>query len=967
MATEDEVTLLFERHSVVQVQDILRNTRGNIECKKEDLRVMVGERYRDLIEAADTIAEMRDSAEAICDNIKTMEGLCESLQQRGLIGFKTQSQQNNGLDRYSTSGSHYSVAVQVKLLVRVPEVLWDLTEHSQYLPATQLLLLAHNTHTALQLSPTADKVFTWFPVIERQWASITQFRSTIVRGCSNLISSEADNVQAVLDAVVSVMLVESCSSAEALSRVLHLRHAALMAALAPRPSATAKSQITQFTTLFIASLNIVHAVFVEGEDGKSLLEKRLKEVVQGEGDGGSPISLLQESSLTLSYLPQSTRHFRPTIHGNTKPLGNEFVKRQVTSWLNKVLYEASKTLATLLSFTTSIKALALIRSSVWEICQARLEREQWDKITDVLYGAQFDPWDSVVQGQVAERARQVVASQLTASKEAIVQKVSRLIKDIASDPKICLEEGDISNFVWSESAGDLPEQVGWTSAAARSVSQSGGLYYKTRGYTSRLQTVCRELNSRLTALLQDVGHFNYELEKGDYLSVNDKNSSREREKHSAMEDYSSLLSFLQDASCETFVLLVKELEDLAHRDVSVQIPQVTEGWDDDVSGLAPAVPLTITAVVGRICQALPNICTQMQICASASNLVNPDVARRVSLGSKIESESWMKVRLELQETGGRLFGRFLKSLTSTLYTELKMYLTSELSSGGVAASIKAFPSWEMVQIEEEGEGGNVVKSSIHVPAHPTPALTQALARLCSSVNSVGAHTITRNAQSELASSACEAVTSAYESSLLDQEQINQTLALQLIFDLRFVQIILLPRDNKEVGAHLTAMVQELEKKVDPFDLDVFAPHVSTRVKLSAHRLQVVLGAVLSRDRQITPSRLPASSASGGSSNNALPIVLPVEIPRFSNVPLPIPSSRPSIPTSISSPSLSLAENIGDATPSKQGSLKTSHAQSSPLTSRRETSSAALSASRSAASLFSAMSSSWFGSSSSSST
>lgn len=54
-----------------------------------------------------------------------------------------------------------------------------------------------------------------------------------------------------------------------------------------------------------------------------------------------------------------------------------------------------------------------------------------------------------------------------------------------------------------------------------------------------------------------------------------------------------------------------------------------------------------------------------------------------------------------------------------------------------------FKTWEVVDIEEEGETGNVVKSAIHVPAHPTPVLTQVLAHLCSSINSVAAHTITR--------------------------------------------------------------------------------------------------------------------------------------------------------------------------------------------------------------------------------
>lgn len=69
-------------------------------------------------------------------------------------------------------------------------------------------------------------------------------------------------MKAVLDAVVSLMLVEQCGWAEALSRVLELRREALMAAITSTPSATAKTQIANFTELFLATLNIVYAIFV---------------------------------------------------------------------------------------------------------------------------------------------------------------------------------------------------------------------------------------------------------------------------------------------------------------------------------------------------------------------------------------------------------------------------------------------------------------------------------------------------------------------------------------------------------------------------------------------------------------------------------------------------------------------------------------------------------------------------------
>lgn len=73
---------------------------------------------------------------------------------------------------------------------------------------------------------------------------------------------------------------------------------------------------------------------------------------------------------------------------------------------------------------------------------------------------------------------------------------------------------------------------------------------------------------------------------------------------------------------------------------------------------------------------------------------------------------------------------------------------------------------------------------------------------------------------------------------------------------------------------------------------------------------MVLGAILSRDRQVVTGRAPSVGTSATTSNNALPIVQAVEIPRFSNVPLPITLSRPTIHTSITTPNLSASVNEG---------------------------------------------------------
>lgn len=67
---------LFERYSTEEIRQVERRVRSEIEHKKEELRQMVGERYRDLIEAADTIADMRLCADKVVSSVQEMFEYC---------------------------------------------------------------------------------------------------------------------------------------------------------------------------------------------------------------------------------------------------------------------------------------------------------------------------------------------------------------------------------------------------------------------------------------------------------------------------------------------------------------------------------------------------------------------------------------------------------------------------------------------------------------------------------------------------------------------------------------------------------------------------------------------------------------------------------------------------------------------------------------------------------------------------
>ena len=70
-----------------------------------------------------------------------------------------------------------------------------------------------------------------------------------------------------------------------------------------------------------------------------------------------------------------------------------------------------------------------------------------------------------------------------------------------------LEEGTgMLKFLWSESPSDLPDKVGWLSASQRTLTQAGGLAYKSSGYTPRTQALCQAFNGQLLVLRQDLAN-----------------------------------------------------------------------------------------------------------------------------------------------------------------------------------------------------------------------------------------------------------------------------------------------------------------------------------------------------------------------------------------------------------------------------------------------------------------------------
>ncbi len=144
------VDRLMESHSVDALQETLHALHRDIDAKRQELRTMVGERYRDLMEAANTVSSMSDGATAFKEDV-------EEAKRRG-AEVAAAAATAAGADDFASSRPrpppdallpaddpnrpYLAVAAEIKLLMAAPEMMWAAVDGGDLLRASELFLFA---------------------------------------------------------------------------------------------------------------------------------------------------------------------------------------------------------------------------------------------------------------------------------------------------------------------------------------------------------------------------------------------------------------------------------------------------------------------------------------------------------------------------------------------------------------------------------------------------------------------------------------------------------------------------------------------------------------------------------------------------------------------------------------------------------------------------------------------------------
>lgn len=520
---------LFTRHTVSEVKFIQNRLRADADAKQEELRIMVGERYRDLLQASSSIIAISQSAKRVVQALEDSKAAILSQEEPPLP--KEQVPQGS-------SDSHLRalqlLSAHMKLLLDAPEHLWRLIEKRKYFTAAWLFRLSIVVHRSLvndeggEWNSQGLDVLEQFPLIQRQLDSVNQFRQPIVHKAVQSLREYSTSVEDVCAALLPLNLLNSQPLGETFEVLLDQRSKTLNTMLLGKPISSSPvvsrrpnghtlendtpKSISEIRSTILAALdNIAQTVHVsrilfQDADDRPSLMFRMFEYIQSDSVEIATHNLLpQELQLTthsiLMSLPSST-HFLLLPHNVRayKPSVPQKFSESPSSYTTKLGEWFSQSIQTLQSAVDKFFLDLRTAKDVWHI---RFAVRKWNHSSPCLDDAERARVDSMLD-QVC-RDRVLAIWQLSLS-EAHITFRSALdtalvsIKENTNNHRIDISPVD---FLFESPPLPVMSQGGAVSLDSSFTRYKSALRKQLLGRTSLLDDVLKTLENCAKTIQQD--------------------------------------------------------------------------------------------------------------------------------------------------------------------------------------------------------------------------------------------------------------------------------------------------------------------------------------------------------------------------------------------------------------------------------------------------------------------------------
>ncbi|XP_030374404.1 conserved oligomeric Golgi complex subunit 1 isoform X2 [Scaptodrosophila lebanonensis] len=774
------VDVLFEQHSVPEIDVVHKKIQTVVENKREELRTMVGERYRDLLKAADTIAAMQTSAGTLIEQVRFIHANCRSLNEQQLLGFKTTTPTEvSVLERKANKQltNYYSTMVQIKLLTSLPELIWTHIDHEQFYAATELFIFSRHISTGLQLD-AKNALMQQLPVARKQWEILRPFHATIKQAVLLVLEREELSAEMAVDCMQSLLLLDKCDLGQVLQMFLQLRAAAFLNCLQQQKSPVVEGdRKRRVKERILASLHILSGTMELLDKcllADGLLFRRIADCL--EPTAPPSIQRMDSSERQLAHLlPDIIASYRPKFE--TPQLPETKLRDALEKWLKQIDEMAATQLQQLFALVSNMQTIQDIKTAAQDKHKhncAHLEQQLKLPYSLDFYARKYVPL-------INARVREIICSSWTTARQQAYERVCQLVAE-ASPPQPL--------DIWREQSRDLPLSL---AAALNDQQTSKHLANRTKGYDAPIIKLCANFDAQLAAIVQELN------------LLLDEQTSR-------AEDKLALIGFLRETAQQQLTELIGQLKALE---------------------LSNSQALLCAL---RSSLALVELCPHLKLCFCQQSSWRQWTGNLTSAGI----EHWQRMCALLEEETMQLWLRVIDRVLATHSCADK--LPQNITHDVVLRDFPLWQTHTLDQRDEE-EQESVVQSTVRIPSQPRFSLQNYLFQLIHELTAAVPQTLPPKVQHAFNQKLLKDLLTHYQA-LADSEgtKASQNIALQLYFDLKFLQrVFAVTRESRTLYEEFQSLQRKLRDYIDPFDFELFAEHITTHVSRSTARLHGELG------------------------------------------------------------------------------------------------------------------------------
>nr|KAJ3420376.1 Golgi transport complex subunit 1 [Polyrhizophydium stewartii] len=839
-----DADVLLAKHGVGELKAILAKIKADADRKKHDLRIMVGERYRDVIGAADAIQVMREATQKMGDLFDQTDALCDvaALKRRVL----QQTASSSDVAAEDRKRQLFPVAAQIRLLI------WSALESQQFLSASRLYLISRLVFRGLQTPRpgSAINVLASFPVVQRQWDAISPFRTQIVEKATENLRNVELSDRTILETLGAISMLDNQTPRALLDTFLAQRAKALEQIFADASTKSAPAgqsaddvaqQIIGSLRLVQRTLETVHALFHtptrtdlehpaaspssnpapaarQPEAARivvfltSLQQPSAIDSTAAPADSQRLVASLYSEKANVNilfrHLPEPIQRFVPVI--NLGPSGaaldNAFLQSSSRSWLSKIAEQIQTAGGRAAVAIYSGAVLAAARASVIEF----------------IGTIETEPVGGVLSAQSISVCRKLFLARSKKLIETAFEPIVRQPRTLLSASVDHLSHGghadrDVASFVWNAGSSGPGGASGVSGVVAdimdRAVTHEA-LQAVCRMQTPAMSDLGEAFESAAVSVLEDI----LPLLGRAHASGRQATAGRRGSVYAAARlkepklgmfdlraDAEALASALQDA----FSAAVKAYRDgmLAHLN-SIQSKMSEANIAEYVLGIDQCLFIGRTAriiaiKVGRLHPAFDIKFDGDSAQTSSISLTHQLISSRLaqaaaasdndsataSGGSADPALDVHRHLLPSQEQLMEVYNQAHVFWIKSVGERLEGKLLEQLESHDWRHGERFQALWEDISVQAHDEGGSVLESKFSLPVHASSFVMNVLFDVCVELNRIGGYTLEKPCLRLLLlelSARILRVYSTFVTAHVETDGVSEKGTLQLLFDFSFL-------------------------------------------------------------------------------------------------------------------------------------------------------------------------------------